>query len=90
MILKIVNDAMSEASEEMYMLITILAECRVRMLALRGKPPGPHQLGLEVTHIRRRLSADRGGRRHGQQKKRRFWDRQATLKIAKEGSIENM
>ena len=34
--------------------------------------------------------SDRRGRRHGQQKKRMFWDRQATLKITKEGSIENM
>ena len=44
---------MCEASEDIHMLLTILAECRVRMLALRGKPPGPHQLGLEVKHIRR-------------------------------------
>jgi len=48
---------MCEASEDIHTLITILVECRVRTLALRGELPGLHQLGLEVTHIRRRLSA---------------------------------
>ena len=37
-------------------LVTLLAACRVRTLALRGEPPLPQQMGLEVTAIRRRLS----------------------------------
>ena len=37
-------------------MVSLLAACRVRTLALQGKDPAPHQLGLEVAVIRRRLS----------------------------------
>ena len=37
-------------------MVSLLAACRVRSLALHGKDPSPHQLGLEVAVIRRRLS----------------------------------
>ena len=48
--------AYGEGSTGVHTLITLLAPCRVRTLALRGEPPSPQQLGLEVTAIRRRLS----------------------------------
>ena len=38
-------------------MITILAENRVRTLNMRGDRPGPHQYGLEVSLIRRRVSS---------------------------------
>ena len=41
----------------MHRLVAVLAECRVRTLTLRGESPGPHQLGLETTVMRRRLSS---------------------------------
>ena len=48
--------SLGEGSEGVHDLITLLAACRVRTLALRGEPPSPQQMGLEVTVIRRRLS----------------------------------
>ena len=47
---------MGEGSTDVHTLITLLATCRVRTLALRGEPPSAQQMGLEVTTIRRRLS----------------------------------
>ena len=43
-------------STRVHTMVTLLATCRVRTLALRGEPPSPQQMGLEVTAIRRRLS----------------------------------
>ena len=48
--------AYGEASAGVHDLVTLLATCRVNTLALRGQPPSPQQMGLEVTAIRRRLS----------------------------------
>ena len=48
--------AYSEGSPVVHILITILAACRVRTMALQGKDPSPHQLGMEVAVIRRRFS----------------------------------
>ena len=45
-----------EGSSGVHDLVPLLAACRVRTLALRGEPPSPQQMGLEVTNIRRRLS----------------------------------
>ena len=45
-----------EGSSGVHDLVTLLAACRVRTLALRGDPPSTQQMGLEVTAIRRRLS----------------------------------
>ena len=45
-----------EGSSGVHLLVTLLATCRVRTLALRGEPPSDQQMGLEVTNIRRRLS----------------------------------
>ena len=56
-LLKLVWGAFGEASEDVHRLVAVLAECRVRTLTLRGDTPGPHQLGLETTVIRRRLSS---------------------------------
>ena len=36
-------------------MVSILAACRVRTMALQSKDPSPHQLGLEVGVIRCRL-----------------------------------
>ena len=55
-LLRLVWGAMGEGSQDVHTLIGILAEVRVRTLELRGERPGPHQLGQEVTCIRRRLS----------------------------------
>ena len=49
--------AYGEGSPGVHTLVSILAACRVRTLALQGKDPSPHQLGLEVATVRRRLSA---------------------------------
>jgi hypothetical protein len=46
----------AEGSTGVHVLVSILAACRVRTLALRGKAPSDHQLGLETAVIRRRLS----------------------------------
>ena len=48
--------AYGEGSSGVHTLVTLLATCRVRTLALRGEPPSDQQMGLEVTNIRRRLS----------------------------------
>ena len=48
--------AYGEGSTGVHNLVTLLATCRVRTLALRGEPPSNQQMGLEVTDIRRRLS----------------------------------
>ena len=56
-LMKLVWGAFGEGSEDVHTLVAVLAESRVRTLALRGEPPAPNQLGLEVTLIRRRLSA---------------------------------
>ena len=48
--------AYAEGSPGVHTLVSILAACRVRTMALQGKDPSPHQLGLEVSVIRRRLS----------------------------------
>ena len=55
-LLRLVWRAQGEGSEDVHSLVTVLAESRVRTLGLRGEKPGPHQLGLEVSLIRRRLS----------------------------------
>ena len=44
--------AYGEGSEGVHLLVTLLATCRVRTLALRGEPPSDQQMGLEVTNIR--------------------------------------
>ena len=49
--------AYGEGSPGVHILVSILAACRVRTLALQGKDPSPHQLGLKVATVRRRLSA---------------------------------
>ena len=46
-LLKLVWGAMGEASEDVHTLISILAECRVRTLALWGEPPALYQLSLQ-------------------------------------------
>ena len=48
--------ALGEGSSDVHTLVTLLATCRVRTLALRGEPPSSQQMGLEVTAMRRRLS----------------------------------
>ena len=48
--------AYGEGSAGVHDLVALLASCRVRTLALRGEPPSPRQMGLEVSNIRRRLS----------------------------------
>ena len=48
--------AHGQGSSGVHPLVTLLATCRVRTLALRGEPPSDQQMGLEVTNIRRRLS----------------------------------
>jgi hypothetical protein len=48
--------AYGEGSPDVHTLISLIATCRVRHLALQGRTPGPHQMGLEVSTIRRRLS----------------------------------
>ena len=48
--------AYGEGSPGVHVLVSLLAACRVRSLALQGKDPSPHQLGPEVAVIRRRLS----------------------------------
>ena len=55
-ILRLVWGVYGEGSQDVHTLVTVLAESRVRSLALKGEAPGPHQLGLEVSIIRRRLS----------------------------------
>ena len=55
-LLRLVWGALREGSEDVHSLVTVLAESRVRTLGLRGEKPGPHQLRLEVSLIRRRLS----------------------------------
>ena len=47
---------MGEGSTDVHTLVTLLATCRVRTLALRGEQPSAQQMGLEVTAIRRCLS----------------------------------
>ena len=48
--------AYGEGSTGVHTMVTLLATCRVRTLALRGEPPSAQQMGLEVTAMRRRLS----------------------------------
>ena len=48
--------AYGEGTDGVHNLVTLLATCRLRTLTLQGHHPGPHQMGLEVTTIRRRLS----------------------------------
>ena len=49
--------AWGEGSAGVHKLVACLAACRVLTLRLQGKAPSTHQLGLEVSVIRRRLSA---------------------------------
>ena len=55
-LLRLVWGTYGEASTDVHTLVTLLATCRVRTLALRGEQPSAQQMGLEVTAIRRRLS----------------------------------
>ena len=48
--------AYGEGSPGVHILVSLLAACRVRSLALRGSAPSPHQMGMEVATVRRRLS----------------------------------
>ena len=54
--LRLAWGAYGEGSSDVQTLVTLLATCRMRTLALRGEPPSAQQMGLEVTAIRRRLS----------------------------------
>jgi len=56
-LMRLVWGALGEGSQDVHSLVAILAENRVRTLTNRGERPGPHQYGLEVSLIRRRLSA---------------------------------
>ena len=47
--------AYGEGSTGVQTLVTLLATCRVRTLALHGETPSPQQMGLEVKAIRHRL-----------------------------------
>ena len=81
----------------MHTLVTLLARCRVRSLALHGEPPSDQQMGLEVTNIRRRLSTaavcaastvllarlSQIGQRSGMASRRREWQRR------EEGELEH-
>ena len=49
--------AWGEGSAGVHKMVSLLAACRVRTLGLQGKSPSPHQLGMETSIIRRRLSA---------------------------------
>ena len=49
--------AYGEGSPGVHTMVAILAACRVRTMVLQGKNPSPHQLGLEVGTIRKRLSS---------------------------------
>jgi hypothetical protein len=55
-ILDLCFGAYGEGSPGVHTIVALLAACRVRTLALRGREPAPHQLGIEVSTIRRRLS----------------------------------
>ena len=55
-LLRLAWGSYGEGSSDVQTLVTLLATCRVRTLALRGEPPSAQQMGLEVTAIRRRLS----------------------------------
>ena len=55
-LLRLAWGAYGEGSSDVQTLVTLLATCRMRTLALRGEPPSAQQMGLEVTAIRRRLS----------------------------------
>ena len=48
--------AHGEGSPGVHTLVVILAACRIRTMTMQGKNPSPHQLGLEVGTIRKRLS----------------------------------
>ena len=48
--------AYGEGSSGVHDLLALLASCCVRTLALRGEPPSPKQMALEVSNIRGRLS----------------------------------
>ena len=48
--------AYGEGSPGVHTMVSLLAACRVRTLALRGSAPSPHQMGMEVATVRRRLS----------------------------------
>ena len=56
-ILRLVWGALGEGSQDVHSLVTVLAESRIRTLVSRGERPGPHQYGLEVSLIRRRISS---------------------------------
>ena len=56
-LIRLVWGALGEGSQDVHSLVAVLAENRVRTLANRGEKPGPHQYGLEVSLIRRRISA---------------------------------
>ena len=43
--------AYGEGSEGVHLLVTLLATCQVRILALWGEPPSDQQMGLELTNI---------------------------------------
>ena len=49
--------AWGEGSAGVHKMVALLAACRVRTMGLQGKSPSPHQLGVETSVIRRRLSA---------------------------------
>ena len=90
--------AYGEGSPGVHVLVSLLAACRVRSLALQGKDPSPHQLGLEVAVIRRRLStaavrannvlllqrAGQIGEGSGLASKRRSWQRREERRMLME------
>ena len=87
--------AYGEGSSGVHLLVTLLATCRVRTLALRGEPPSDQQMGLEVTHIRRRLSTaavraastvllarvSQVGQGSGMASRRREWQRREEMEM---------
>ena len=87
--------AYGEGSSGVHLLVTLLATCRVRTLALRGEPPSDQQMGLEVTNIRRRLSTaavraastvllarvSQVGQGSGMASRRREWQRREEMEM---------
>ena len=55
-LLRLVWGGLGEGSQDVHTLVSILAECRIKTLTLRGEKPGPNQMGLEASWMRRRLS----------------------------------
>ena len=90
--------AYGEGSTGLHVLVSLLAACKVRSLAFQGKDHSPHQLGLEVAVIRRRLStvairannvlllqwADQIGEGSGLASKRWSWQRREERRMLME------